>query len=105
MITKFLIFFAGAMIGLITMALAAAAGDAERCEDCLRMREEIMMENPSIERPDGFWKWVRTVKTNSCPEHWLKCSVCGKHRIIKMGEAMPDYCENCGARMNGADDE
>ena len=41
MITNLLIFFAGAMIGLITMALAAAAGDAERCEDCLRMREEL----------------------------------------------------------------
>ena len=44
MITNLLIFFAGAMIGLITMALAAVAGDAERCEDCLRMREEIQRE-------------------------------------------------------------
>ena len=47
----------------------------------------------------GKWGLTRTVKTNSCPEHWLRCSLCGKYRIIKTGEAMPDYCENCGARM------
>ena len=44
MITKFLIFFAGALTGLFTMALAAAAGDAERCDECCRMREELERE-------------------------------------------------------------
>lgn len=44
MITNLLIFFAGAMIGMLTTALAAAAGDADRCSECLRMREEMERE-------------------------------------------------------------
>lgn len=33
------------------------------------------------------------------PEHHLRCSRCGKHRVIAMGQAFPNYCENCGAKM------
>jgi len=47
----------------------------------------------------GKWEHIRTVKTNGCPEHWLRCSECKKYRVIKMGEAFPDWCENCGADM------
>ena len=43
MIVKFICFMAGAIIGMITTALAVAAGDADRCDECERMREE--MEN------------------------------------------------------------
>ena len=56
---------------------------------------------PSATRPTGRWSRMRTVETNGCPEHWLKCSACGRYRIIKMGEAFPDWCENCGADMRG----
>ena len=62
-------------------------------------------EVPSADRSQGEWALTRTMKTNSCPEHWLRCSACGKFRVIKMGEGFPDYCENCGAYMKGADDE
>ena len=27
----------------------------------------------------------------------IKCSLCGHERVVK---DFPDYCENCGARMN-----
>ena len=61
---------------------------------------------PTIEPKRGKWGLMRTVKYNSCPEHWLKCSACGNFRIIKVGEAFPSFCENCGADMRkGADDE
>ena len=44
MIVKFICFMAGAFIGMITTALAVAAGDADRCDECVRMREEIENE-------------------------------------------------------------
>ena len=54
-----------------------------------------------VERKHGKWSLIRTRKTNSCPEHWLICSECEKYRVIKIGEAFPNYCENCGADMRG----
>ena len=40
MITKMLIFLLGAFIGMVTTALAAAAGDADRCAECQRRRKD-----------------------------------------------------------------
>ena len=45
MIVHLICFMVGAIFGLITAALAVAAGDADRCDECVRMREE--MENES----------------------------------------------------------
>ena len=70
---------------------------------CDHITEAPTIDAVSVVR--GSWGLVRTVKTNSCPEHWLKCSVCGKYRVIKMGEAFPDWCENCGAKMDGGKDQ
>ena len=73
--------------------------------DALKRAIQSEVENlPSadvVERKRGKWSLIRTIKTNSCPEHWLICSECEKYRVIKMGEAFPDYCENCGADMRG----
>ena len=41
MIVKLICFMAGAFIGMITTVLAVAAGDADRCDECVRMREEL----------------------------------------------------------------
>ena len=38
MITKMLIFFLGAFVGMLTTALAAAAGNADKCAECQRRR-------------------------------------------------------------------
>ena len=48
MITNFIIFIVGGILGVITTALAVVAGDAERCEDCMRMREEL--ENERLDK-------------------------------------------------------
>lgn len=39
MMASFISFMIGGLIGVITMALAVAAGDADRCENCL-MRDK-----------------------------------------------------------------
>ena len=44
MVVNLICFIAGGFIGLLTMALAAAAGDADRCDECVRMREEMERE-------------------------------------------------------------
>ena len=44
MITNFICLMIGAFMGVITMAVAVAAGDADRCDECMRMREEIEHE-------------------------------------------------------------
>ena len=57
---------------------------------------------PSADRPQGEWKHLGG-------DEWL-CSECG-YVIWTEGswehplERGKDYCEHCGARMKGADDE
>ena len=57
---------------------------------------------PSADRPQGGWKHLKG-------DEWL-CPECG-HVIWTEGswehplERGKFYCENCGARMKGADDE
>ena len=49
---------------------------------------------PSADRPQG--KWILF------PMGYLVCSVCGSHH----SNSKPcNYCDNCGAKMKGADDE
>ena len=84
-----------ALIGLLDVLLIFGSAELER----RRNAESI--------RTQGRWALTRTRtrKPTQCPEHWLRCSACGKFRVIKMGEDFPDYCENCGAYMKGAGDE
>ena len=41
MIMGLICFIAGTFFGMVMTAVACAAGDAERCDECVRMREEI----------------------------------------------------------------
>lgn len=51
-------------------------------------------ERGKADRPQG--KWILF------PMGYLVCSVCGSHH----SNSKPcNYCDNCGARMKGADDE
>lgn len=63
---------------------------------------EILEKVPPTDRPQGEWKHLKG-------DEWL-CPECG-HVIWTEGswehplERGKFYCENCGARMKGADDE
>ena len=59
---------------------------------------------PSADRPQGEWifKTVFPNDKSEFPMGYLVCSVCGSHH----SNSTPcNYCDNCGARMKGADDE
>ena len=56
------------------------------------------------DRPQGEWifKTVFPNDKSEFPMGYLVCSVCGSHH----SNSTPcNYCDNCGARMKGADDE
>lgn len=59
---------------------------------------------PSADRPQGEWifKTVFPNDKSEFPMGYLVCSVCGSHH----SNSTPcNYCDNCGAKMKGADDE
>lgn len=56
------------------------------------------------DRPQGEWIFKPTFPNDKSefPMGSLVCSVCGSHH----SNSTPcNYCDNCGARMKGADDE
>lgn len=76
------------------------------CGNCERLTEDEVKENVlgimavgfsfglNADRPQG--KWILF------PMGYLVCSVCGSHH----SNSKPcNYCDNCGARMKGADDD
>lgn len=80
-------------------------GDFSECEfnttDCKHIARKIEAI-PSADRPQGEWKHLKG-------DEWL-CSECGhviwtedswEHPL----ERGKDYCEHCGAKMKGADDD
>lgn len=59
---------------------------------------------PSADRLQGEWIFKPTFPNDDSefPMGHLVCSVCGSHH----SNSTPcNYCDNCGARMKGADDE
>ena len=65
---------------------------------------EILKKIPSADRPQGEWifKTVFPNDKSEFPMGYLVCSVCGSHH----SNSMPcNYCDNCGAQMQGADDD
>lgn len=61
-------------------------------------------EKGKTDRPQGEWifKTVFPNDKSEFPMGYLVCSVCGSHH----SNSTPcNYCDNCGARMKGADDE
>ena len=49
MIVSLICFIAGTFFGMVMTALFVAAEDADRCDDCVRMREEIENERSNYE--------------------------------------------------------
>lgn len=59
---------------------------------------EIVQDLPSANRPQGEWIDIGTIS------HSYKCSVCKcPRRDNRVGHTK--FCNACGARMKGADDE
>ena len=59
--------------------------------------EREIMSIPSADRPRGEW-----IEQEDDYHHYWECSECG------MGVGLDDirnFCPNCGAKMEGADDE
>lgn len=70
------------------------------CLSVLRAIEAI----PTIEPKQGEWifKTIFPNDKSEFPMGYLVCSVCGSHH----SNSTPcNYCDNCGSRMKGADDE
>ena len=54
-------------------------------------------------------KHGRWIKREYCSnysgyDYGMKCSVCGKPLYRQLSEKMPNYCPNCGARMDGKEE-
>ena len=67
-------------------------------EDAETLRESgirIVRDLPTIKPPTGEWHEVGLML--------LACSNCGRVIGCPMSNA-PKFCENCGAKMNGAED-
>ena len=67
----------------------------------------IIRSVPSADRPQGEWidDGLDGIGIMGVEYRWHKCSQCG-FRISKSPSAYyPNFCEACGARMKGADDE
>ena len=61
-------------------------------------------EKGKADRPQGEWifKTVFPNDKSEFPMGYLECPVCGSHH----SNSTPcNYCDNCGARLKGADDE
>ena len=66
--------------------------------------KQNILKMPSADRPRGEWifKTVFPNDKSEFPMGYLVCSVCGSHH----SNSTPcNYCDNCGARMKGADDD
>lgn len=64
----------------------------------------VVKTAPPADRPQGEWifKTVFPNDKSEFPMGYLVCSVCGSHH----SNSTPcNYCDNCGAKMKGADDE
>ena len=71
-----------------------------KAEDIYKALEAV----PSADRPQGKWifKTIFPNDKREFPMGYLVCSGCGSHH----SNSTPcNYCDNCGARMKGADDE
>lgn len=70
-------------------------------DEIIRIDQEQL---PTIEPKYGEWifKPLFPNDESEFPMGHLECSVCGSHH----SNSMPcNYCDNCGVRMKGADDE
>ena len=62
-----------------------------------RKAEEVIMSVPSADRPQG--EWIYTNNPLRLDDEWA-CSRCGNISFVRT-----NFCDRCGCRMKGADDE
>lgn len=67
-----------------------------RLKDRLCDYEDVMQSNRLVEQKNG--QWVAVPSSDMMTGKAYKCSECGKMRY---GSYMPNYCQCCGAKMNG----
>ena len=82
-------------------------GTLEKTLDEMKRDFDTIIDlQPTVEaEPIKHGRWIPYEFGN---ERWHKCSVCGKadEYINDLGlEAIRNYCPNCGARMNGGEDD
>lgn len=79
--------------------------------DVLKAHNRYHMKSPDHEQavkairdivtPKG--KWVEGEQDGSLlglvPYYWYNCSECGYHFSLNRGSKKPNYCQECGARM------
>ena len=75
--------------------------DAEQLESVVaRLNSGVLFEFPAADVQEvKHGRWVRT--HNPIGQEITVCSVCGKI----MRQAYPFYCGNCGAKMDGEQNE
>lgn len=64
--------------------------------------KKYILAIPSVERPQG--EWILECDAEGEGDNLYRCSECGQGYGCQEYD-LPNYCPNCGARMNGADDE
>ena len=66
-------------------------------KDFGRFAERMLRNVPSADRPQG--EWIYTNNPLRLDDEWA-CNRCGNISFVKT-----NFCDRCGARMKGADDE
>lgn len=51
--------------------------------------------------PHGEWRFVCQIFCNGGYDDIYECSECHEKLSIGIGKSLPNYCSNCGAKMNG----
>lgn len=63
---------------------------------------ESIDEQPTVDAaPVVHGRWIAVPSSDMMTGKAYKCSECNKMRY---GSFMPNYCQNCGAKMDGAKD-
>lgn len=71
--------------------------------------EEAIRDAPTVDAVpvrNGKWKWLSCTYDRAPKEKEYECSKC-HHKTIVHGDDMPweKYCPNCGAKMDGREEE
>ena len=89
--------------------LRAVTGDTKCCENCTNNTLRTIYGNTRINIGDparhGHWVAERAYFSNDPDSEFIeyKCSECASYVLYE--EYLPNYCQHCGAKMDGKDGE